>query len=65
MSVLDKAEPRKAMEKIDAMQRKIVKAKMRSHGECAIERPDDSSSIRVYRWRKKMWYSRLRLKGLQ
>jgi hypothetical protein len=55
MSVLDRAEPRKAMEKMGAIQRRRVEAKVRSHAKCAVERPDDSSSSRAYRWRKKMW----------
>jgi hypothetical protein len=55
MSVLDKAEPRNAMEKMGAMHRRSVEAKVRSQAKCAVERPDDSSSSRAYRWRKKMW----------
>jgi hypothetical protein len=55
MRVLDRAEPRKAMENMGAMQRSSVEAKARSHEKCADERPDDSSSRREYRWRKKMW----------
>jgi hypothetical protein len=43
------------MENMGAMQRSSVEAKARSHEKCADERPDDSSSRREYRWRKKMW----------
>jgi hypothetical protein len=52
--VLDKADPRNAMENIGAMQRSSVEAKVSSHEKCAGERPDDSSNSREYRWRKKM-----------
>lgn len=54
MSVLDKADPRKAMENIGAIHRSKVDANVRSHEKWAGERPDDSSRRREYRWRKKM-----------
>lgn len=47
MSVLDKAEPRKAMENMGAIQRRSVEAKVRSHAKCAVDRPDDSSRRRA------------------
>jgi hypothetical protein len=53
--VLERAEPRKAMDSIGAMHRSSVEAKVRSHEKWAGERPDDSSSRREYRCRKKMW----------
>lgn len=55
MRVLLSADPRKAMENMGAMQRRSVEAKVSSHEKWAGERPDDSSSRREYRWRKKMW----------
>lgn len=54
MSVLDSAEPRKAMEKMGAMHSNSVEVNVKSHEKCAGERPDDSSSRREYRCRKKM-----------
>lgn len=45
--VLDRAEPRKAMENMGAIQRSVVEAKVRSQAKCAVERPDDSSKRRA------------------
>ena len=45
--VLDKAEPRKAMENMGAMQRRSVDAKVRSQAKCAVDRPEDSSRSRA------------------
>lgn len=47
ISVLDKAEPRKAMENMGAIQSRSVDAKVRSHAKCAVDRPDDSSRRRA------------------
>jgi len=47
MRVLERAEPRKAMENMGAMQRRRVEANVRSHAKCAVERPDDSSRSRA------------------
>jgi hypothetical protein len=52
--VLERAEPRKAMENSGAMHSSSVDAKVRSHEKRAGDRPDDSSRRREYRWRKKM-----------
>jgi hypothetical protein len=46
MSVLLRADPRKAMENMGAMQRRSVEAKVSSHEKWAGERPDDSSRRR-------------------
>lgn len=46
MRVLLRAEPRKAMENMGAMQRRSVEAKVSSHEKWAGERPDDSSRRR-------------------
>ena len=46
MRVLLRAEPRKAMENMGAMQRRRVEAKVSSHEKWAGERPDDSSRRR-------------------
>jgi hypothetical protein len=46
MSVLLRADPRKAMENMGAMQRRSVEANVRSHEKWAGERPEDSSRSR-------------------
>ena len=62
-SELLSADPRKGIESIGLRQSRIDVAYRRSHEKCAGDRPDDSSSKREYRWRKKTWKRRSRDKG--
>lgn len=54
--------PKNAWLNSGAIVRRVIEAYARSQEKCAIEAAD-SSSMRAYRWMKKMWKRRFRERG--